>query len=113
MPVANRNPKNKTITVSYRYLPLWILMAVVVFLLFAFLTGSRSVFRLYDLYQQRTELLLEKQALEAENQKLQEQIEKLQHDLEYIEKIARERYNLKREDEDIYKILPEVPEKQE
>lgn len=108
--VKTRNSKkNKTYTVSvrYKYLPLWILVAVFLLIVTAFFTGNKSVFDLYVLYKERNELLEEKQRLESENQRLQEEIKKLQNDLEYIEKVAREKYNLKRDDEEIYKVVPE------
>lgn len=106
-PFTSRNKREKTLTVSYRYFPLWIFILIVILVLFVFLTGSRSIFRLYDLHKQHNELLQQKETLESENEQLLEQIEKLQEDLDYIEKVAREKYNLKREGEDIYKIVPE------
>ncbi len=106
---TRKSKKNKTytVTVRYKYLPLWIFVAVFITVMIAFFTGPKSVFDLYALYRERNELLEQKQALEAENKQLREEIKKLQNDVEYIEKVAREKYNLKRDNEVIYKIVPE------
>lgn len=88
-------------------LPWIVLSTVVLLLLFAFFTGSKSLFNLYSLYDQRNQLIKDKERLEAENKQLKEEIEKLQKDMEYIEKAAREKYNLKRDDEEVYKVAPE------
>ena len=106
---AKTSPKRKTytVTVYYKYLPLWILLIVFSLIIFAFFTGNKTVFDLYSLYRERNELVVEQQRLETENQRLLLEIEKLQNDIKYIEKVAREKYNLKREDETIYKVVPE------
>ena len=82
-------------------------MIIFLVLVYAFFTGSKSTFRLYDFYQTRNELIEEKRRLEAENQRLQEEIRRLENDLKHIEKVAREKYNLKREDEDVYEVVPQ------
>ncbi|MCB0298763.1 MAG: septum formation initiator family protein [Calditrichaeota bacterium] len=103
------SPKRKTytVTVYYKYLPLWILLLAFTLVIFAFFTGNKSIFDLYSLYRERNELVMQKQQLEAENQRLQQEIERLQKDIDHIEKVAREKYNLKRDDETIYKVVPE------
>lgn len=85
----------------------WILLALLLILIVSFLTGGKSLFNLYGLYRERNELLRDKARLEAENQRLQQEIERLQKDIEEIEKVAREKYNLKRDDEEVYKVTPE------
>ena len=87
--------------------PFWILGVIFVFLAFIFFTGNKSIISLYAVYQQRNELLREKEALEAENKRLQEEIERLQKDMEAIENVAREKYNLKKDSEEIYQVVPE------
>ncbi len=85
----------------------WILLTLLAILIVSFLTGGKSLFNLYGLYRERNELLRDKERLEAENQRLQQEIERLQKDIEEIEKVAREKYNLKRDDEEVYKVTPE------
>jgi cell division protein FtsB len=104
---SSSRAQNSLLSNKHKRLP-WIILGVIILLLsFAFLTGSKSLFNLYSLYWQRNELLQEKERLEAENKQLKEEIEKLQNDMKYIEKMAREKYNLKREDEEVYKVTPE------
>ena len=86
----------------------WILLVVLLFLFVsAFFTGNTSLQNMYSLHNKKLQLEQEKQQLEQQKQALELEIKKLQSDLEYIERVAREQYNLKREDEDIYEIRVE------
>ncbi len=87
-------------------LPLWILGVLLVVLLTVFLSGNRSLIKLYSLNKERAVLIKEKQRLETENTRLEAEIKRLQNDIGYIEKVAREKYNLKRENEDVYQVVP-------
>jgi cell division protein FtsL len=104
---TSKKRKTYTVTVYYKYLPLWIVAIFVLIFFIAFFTGNKSVFDLYSLRRERNALVEEKNRLEEENKRLQKEIKKLQNDIEYIEKVAREKYNLKRKDETIYKVIPE------
>ncbi len=84
----------------------WLLVILLLLTGFFFFTGPRSVFKLYTLYQERERLKKDNQALIQENQQLKETIKKLESDLEYIEKVAREKYNLKKENEEVYLVKP-------
>lgn len=77
---------------------------IILILLFIFFTGNRSLFKLYSLYNQKNTLDKQKESLIKENQEIKEEIEKLENDDKYIEKLAREKYNMKKEGEDIYHI---------
>ena len=85
----------------------WIVLAVFLLLLYVFFTGPKSLLVLYDFYQERNELILEKQMLEAENERLLKEVERLQSDLKAVEKVAREKYNMKKDDEEVFKVIPE------
>ncbi len=85
----------------------WILLLLLLLTASIFFTGPNSVFKLYMLYQEREQLRKEKEALLKENRQLKETIKKLESDLEYIEKVAREKYNLKKKNEEIYLVKPE------
>lgn len=98
--------KSRSTALRNKKLPLWIIGILVVFLLSVFLSGNRSLIKLYTLREERAALLQEKERLEKENARLQAEIERLQTDMEYIEKEAREKYNLKRENEDVYQVVP-------
>lgn len=50
-----------------------------------------------------------RESLKRENEKIGEKLERLKSDYDYIEKIARERYNLAKEGEQIYSIQKDLP----
>jgi cell division protein FtsB len=80
---------------------------IILIILFVFFTGNRSLFKLYSLYNQKQTLDKQKESLMKENQEIREEIEKLKNDDKYIEKLAREKYNMKKEGEEIYHIESE------
>ncbi|GAB4369032.1 MAG: hypothetical protein Kow0042_10510 [Calditrichia bacterium] len=82
----------------------WIIMAFLVALFVIFFTGSRSLIELYSLNRERNELIQKKEYLLMQNEQLNEEIQKLQSDEDYIEKIAREKFNMKKKNEDVYLI---------
>ena len=90
-----------------RMVPYWVLSAIVALILFAFLTGNRSLFKLYALREEVIQLREQRDSLEKQNLQLREEIEKLQRDLEFIEQRARDKYNLKRKNEEVFKVVPE------
>ncbi|RMF61015.1 MAG: septum formation initiator family protein [Calditrichaeota bacterium] len=85
----------------------WIVGIIGVILIVSFFTGKKSLFTLYDLYQQRNHLLEEKKQLQQENEALLQEIDRLKKDIKYIEKVARENYNLKRDEEEVYQVAPQ------
>ena len=79
------------------------MIGVIIILLIFFLKGPRGTIELYknirktnDLKEEIEELKQTKSELDSEKVKL--------HDDDYIEKIAREQYNMKKQGEKIYKI---------
>jgi len=86
----------------------WMLIAVFVILVMsAFLTGNSSLINLYKLHQQKLALVEQEKQLEANLVKLRAEVASLEKDMSYIEKVAREEYNLTRADEEIFEIRPE------
>lgn len=77
------------------------LLGITILLLFVFFTGSKSVFKLYFLHKENTSLLQHQRDLENEIEELKEEIEKLEKDKEYQVKVAREEYNMKKENEEV------------
>ncbi len=104
---STRKGKKATSLQRSRRLSLVVLVIVFIFILSFFLSGNKSLFTLYSLYKEEQELIEEKKRLEEKNKQLQEKIKKLEDDIDYIEKVAREKYNLKKENEDVYKVVPE------
>ncbi len=83
---------------------------VVLIILFAFLSGNKSLITLYSLYETRQDLIEQKERLQKENEQLLKEIDRLKNDINYLEKVARENYNLKRDDEEVYRVVPEEKE---
>lgn len=107
-PLQSSKRKSPSSGANRRRASWWILTGLVLFILVVFLTGSKSFIKLFGLYRERQELMVEKERLEAENQQLLREIDQLQNNLDYVEKVAREKYNLKREDEEVYEIAPQT-----
>ncbi|MGH1362292.1 MAG: FtsB family cell division protein [Calditrichia bacterium] len=100
-----RKSRRKSLEIS---MAAWTLIAVFVLLvLSAFLTGNSSMLQLYKLHKQKLALVEQKQQLEESSIQLREEVARLEEDLDYIEKVAREEYNLTRANEEIYEIIPE------
>ena len=72
-----------------------------------FITGSRGTFQLYKFSMQKQDLENEIEILEAEKTKLEEIKTKIETDPDYIEKIAREKYKMKKKEEKVYEIVEE------
>ena len=83
-----------------------LLAAVVVVFLVAAIYAIRGYSELADLSRERDEVLQANQRLEDENHRLRAEIEVLKKDDAAVEKVARERLGLIKEDEVIYQ-LPE------
>ena len=71
---------------------------------FVFLSGNRSLLKLHSLYKEKENLEVKKGDLIKQNQELKEEIKKLKNDDQYIEKVAREKYNMKKDGEEVYLI---------
>lgn len=82
----------------------WVSGIIVLTILFIFLSGNRSLIKLYSLYQEKNKLKMQKEKLLEQQKNLEEEIEKLKTDKDYMEKVAREKYNMKKEDEEVYII---------
>ena len=72
-----------------------------------FITGSRGTYQLYKFKQKKAELEAEVNRLENEKISLQDTKDKIENDPEYIEKIAREKYKMKKKEEKVYQIVEE------
>lgn len=82
----------------------WAFFIFLGIILFIFLSGNRSLIQLYILHQKRNHLVKQQEELIEQNRQLRDEIDKLQKDDEYIEKLAREKYNMKKEGEEVYII---------
>ncbi|MDH4222042.1 MAG: septum formation initiator family protein [candidate division Zixibacteria bacterium] len=79
---------------------------LVLFLIFyLYFVGDYGFLRLLSLKKEKDSLILETKKLQAQNMDSEMEIGKLKEDLFYIEKVARERYGMAKEDELIYKFI--------
>ncbi len=82
-------------------------MTFVAVLLVLALVFFPSFSRYQKLLAQQRDLKKRIRELEAENRKLEEERYKLEHDIEYVEKRAREKLGIVKEDEIPYRIIEE------
>jgi len=84
------------------------IIVIVILLCIAFLLlNNNGVIRLFQEKKQNQVLIEKKEELEAKETELLEEKEKLQNDKKYIEKTAREQYNMVKPGEKVYKVIEE------
>ncbi len=74
---------------------------------FLFFAGPRNVVQYFKQKSHKKTLIRDINSLNKEKEQLKKESERLKNDLDYIEKIAREKYNMKKKDEKVYKIIKE------
>ncbi len=103
---TGRPPRRAKSSRSPRALFLLVLVALLLFLGVVFLSGNRSLVTLYVISQKRNHLMKERDQLRAENSRLRQRIHELQENLRAIEEVAREQYNLKKPNEEVFDVRP-------
>lgn len=78
--------------------------AVILLIISIFLFADRGFIHFYKSYNEQQELKKEIEKLQKKKELLIEEKDKLQNDPKYIEKIAREKYKMKKKDEKVYQI---------
>jgi cell division protein FtsL len=73
-----------------------------------FLFGNHGLIRYFQLERRKQELVQQITALKQEQERLQKEIEMLQNNYRYIEKIAREKYQMGKDGEKIYFMIQPV-----
>lgn len=69
-----------------------------------FLFADRGTLHFYNSFEEKEKLQQEIDTLEAKKERLETEKDKLENDPEYIEKIAREKYKMKKKGEKIYQV---------
>ena len=87
---------------------LGLVMAVLLLIFVLFIGGPRGSLKLYKSHEEKQDLLREIDALKAKKARLDSERIRLLNDPAYIEKIARETYNMKKKGETVYKIKSET-----
>jgi cell division protein FtsB len=86
----------------YRFL--WALPAL--WFVYLFFAGDSGYLQIRERARQIGELRGEIEIMGAENTQLEAEVEKLKNDLAIIERIARERYGMVKENETVYMVYP-------
>ena len=81
-----------------------ILLAFIALLAF-FATGQRGTIQLVSFIKQKQDLENDINSLETETKNLEIEKDNIKNDPDYIEKIAREKYKMKKKDEEVYQIV--------
>jgi cell division protein FtsB len=74
-------------------------------LLVFFASGPRGTYQLFQFYTQKADLEQEIQNLQSKKAELEHLKKKIETDPAYIEKIAREKYKMKKKDEQVYHVI--------
>ena len=106
MPVKKkRNPSaRKQIKLDKKHIKYIIIGVVGIVLLIIYFTGPRGTIRLLRVMDKKQDLVNEIEELETTKVELDSIKNRLENDPEYLEKIAREEYNMKKEGEKVIKI---------
>jgi cell division protein FtsB len=109
MPKSTRTPRKKT----YYQKPgrgkkilRWLLGILILVILTIFLSGNRSLLKLYSLHNEKNDLQKQKESVIQQKNQLEEEIHKLETDEQYLEGVAREEFNMKKKGEEDNKAFP-------
>jgi cell division protein FtsB len=83
----------------------WSIGILLLIILIIFLTGNRSLLKLYSLHIEKNELQKQKESVIQQRNQLEEEIKKLETDEHYLEEVARDKFNLKKEGEEDNKAV--------
>ncbi len=100
--------KKKTKKINPLLVRLGLAITLLAFIFIVFIGGSRGSLKLYKSHEEKEELLKEINELKAKKARLDSERTRLLNDPAYIEKIARETYNMKKKGEKVYKIKSET-----
>lgn len=96
--------RNKRGLLSKKYTRLIAIGIVVIVFIIIYLTGPRGTIRMFRVMQKKQDLENEIETLERKKVELDSIKNLLENDPAYLEKIAREEYNMKKEGEKVIKI---------
>ncbi len=94
--------KNKKL--NPRFLKIILSIFILLLVYFLFISGPRGSWQLYKSDREKQQLQEDIQKLELRKAELDSEKNKLENDPGYIEKIAREKYNMKKKGEKVYRI---------
>ena len=83
------------------FLSVLVLLLIVTY----FFVGERGTYKLISFYNQKEKIIEEIQQLEIEKKELEKFKSELENDPQSIEKVAREKYKMKKKGERVYQIV--------
>ena len=86
----------------------WVLVGAIAIAAVVILSGNYGLYRLVEISYDRGKIEDEIRALQVEQQDLLDTRHKLETDLEYLEKIAREKYGMIRQGEEVFIVMPDA-----
>jgi len=89
---------------------LFVILLFIMVIITVFLFADRGFLHFYDSYNEREILEEEIKVLEQKKELLLEEKDKLQNDPDHNERIAREKYKMKKKDEKVYQVEMEKDE---
>lgn len=95
---VNRPQKSKRRPIHF------VLILGIFFFFYAFVLSNHGLLKYYQLLTRRDRLAKQIESLKQEQTRLQQEIELLMNNYQYIEKIAREKYQMGKKGEKIYII---------
>ena len=80
-------------------------ISALILIVMYFVVGQRGTYKLLSFYNQKEKIVEEIHNLKTENKKLEKFKSELENDPQSIEKVAREKYKMKKKGERVYKIV--------
>lgn len=103
---VNRDFLNAPRRRMYRFL--WMLPAL--WFVYLFFAGDSGYLQIRERSRQIEKMRGEIETVRAKNRRSEAEVEMLKNDLAIIEKIARERYGMVKENEEVYMVYPDAPD---
>jgi len=115
MSIFNKKKKKRKVqkkqsrksTNSQKYGKAFVILIVLGAIVALFVVGPRNIFQYYQAGQDKSRLQREIKELKLKKARLDSELTLLANDPDYLEKLAREKYNMKKKGERIYKIIKE------
>lgn len=87
----------------------YLILVGMVFLLYVFMFSKHGFIRFYRLHLRKKQLVKTIDELKKEQESLNKEIDMLTSNLSYIEKVAREQYQMGKKNEKIFLMVPSKP----
>lgn len=96
--------KKHTKKINPVFLKIGFIILGIAALFFIFVSGPRGTWKLYQSDRDKQQLIKDIEELETKKANLDSERTRLLNDQDYIEKVAREQYNMKKKGEKVYRV---------